>query len=174
MSKSLTDFQMTGYTAVGEAVSTHGLDGALKFYPLTDNLKRFKKLKKCFLGEDMKELNLVCASIVKNMAVLRFEEIKTIDEAKPFIGSILYVSDEDRIKLSKDQYFISDLIGCSVYENGESIGEIEDIYSGYANDCYVVRCEENRFMIPAVKEFILSVDIEKRRVDVKLIEGIRE
>lgn len=165
---------MTDFTAIGEIVSTHGLDGGLKVYPHTDDLERFKKLGRCFIGEDKKEFLAIRAFIKKNMAVVFFEEICSIEEAQKYLKKTLYVADCDRIILEEDRYFIYDLIGCEVYSSGEKIGIIKDVYQGYANDCYEVDEGGKSFLIPAVKEFILNVDIENKKIDVKLIEGMRE
>lgn len=169
MSKSSTDF-----TAIGKAVKTHGLDGGLKIYPLTDNVNRFKKLKSCFIGEEKKELHMIRASVKGNMVIIHFEEIPTIEEAQKYINFFLYVRDEDRVKLPENHYFIHDLIGSEVFYDSEMIGTVCDVYTGLANDCYVVDDGKKQFLIPSVKEFILRVDIANKRIDVKLIEGMRE
>ena len=59
-----------------------------------------------------------------------------------------------------------------VFCDGNSIGKIKDVLDYPGNSVYVVK-GEHEYMIPAVKQFILSTDVDGNRMDVKLIEGMR-
>lgn len=76
---------------------------------------------------------------------------------------------------SDNTYKVSDLVGCSVVtEEGEALGSLVDVLPTGGNDVYIVQNEEKEILIPALKSVVLSVDLEKRLITVKLPEGLRE
>lgn len=77
------------------------------------------------------------------------------------------------VDLNDDEYYIEDLIDMEVFdENDQKIGFIKDVLEYDVNDVYVVQTEDDEIMIPAVKEFILSVNLSENKIKVKLIEGM--
>ena len=68
--------------------------------------------------------------------------------------------------------FAAELIGVEVFCEGKKIGKIKDVLDYPGNSVYIVK-GDHEYMIPAVKEFILSTDMEKNEMQVKLIEGMR-
>ena len=82
---------------------------------------------------------------------------------------------DECLELSEDTYYIFELIGLEVITTeGESIGFIEDVYDLPANDVYVVKEKAREILIPAVKEIVKKVDIEKREIVIEPIEGLLE
>ena len=81
---------------------------------------------------------------------------------------------EDAVSLQKDEYFIADLIGMRVNdENEEELGEITDVLETGANDVYVIRLKDGgELLLPAIKQCILSVDIENAVMKVHVLEGL--
>lgn len=73
------------------------------------------------------------------------------------------VTRENAVKLNKDEYFIADLIGMKVEnEDGSFSGVLKDVIETGANDVYTILCGDGKeVLIPAIKECILSVDLEK-------------
>ncbi|MDX1359341.1 MAG: ribosome maturation factor RimM, partial [Clostridia bacterium] len=75
--------------------------------------------------------------------------------------------------LAEGEYYMEDLIGCSVFESGKFLGKLEDIIETGANDVYSVMDKSGReLLIPALKNVILDVDIEKKSMEVILPEGL--
>jgi 16S rRNA processing protein RimM len=77
-----------------------------------------------------------------------------------------------REDIDDEVIFAAELIGVEVYCEGVKIGKIKDVLDYPGNAVYVVK-GEHAYMIPAVKEFILSTDLEKNEMQVRLIEGMR-
>ncbi len=72
-------------------------------------------------------------------------------------------------------YRVNDLDGCAVVtENGETLGTLKDVYPTGANDVFVVRGEEREYLIPALKDVVLEIDLEARRILVRLPPGLRD
>lgn len=163
------------YTIVGQIINTHGIKGTVKVFPLTSDVNRFKSLKRVYLGERKTELTVSSVSIKGKVILVTFQEYDNINGVSSFVKDYLYVSDDERITLPEDHYFIYELIGCSVLdENDVELGQIVDVLQGFSNDVYVIQGEHHQFMIPSVKEFIRMVDIPARKVIVHLIEGMIE
>jgi len=78
--------------------------------------------------------------------------------------------------LPENHYFISDLVGCRVYDKSETfIGELTDVIQNSANDVYVVTSDTGKeYLIPAVEAFIASVDVVEKIIIVDPIEGMIE
>ena len=84
---------------------------------------------------------------------------------------------QTRIKqMPEDTYLVKDLLGISVIDgNGTPIGTLVDVIQNSAQDLYEIRREDGKtFLLPAVMEFIQKVDLNKRIMVVKLIEGLVE
>lgn len=161
---------------IGEIANTHGIRGEVKVYPTTDDVARFKKLKKCILETKQGEmlLHVESCKFFKQFAILKFKEFNNINEVEQYKHCSLYVEREDAVKCEEDEYYIADLVGCTVYNEDDSeLGELIDVIQTGANDVYVVRMESGKeLMIPAIKECILSVSITERRVKVHLLKGL--
>jgi len=161
---------------VGIISSTHGVHGEVKVFPTTDDVKRFKKLKEVILqnGKDDIILEIVQVKFFKQMVILKFKDYDNINDIEKYKGCSLYVTRENAVKLRKDEYFIADLIDIDIYdENDEKIGVLSDVMETAANDVYVINLTDGReLLLPAIKQCILSVDIEKRRMVIHILEGL--
>jgi ribosomal 30S subunit maturation factor RimM len=92
-----------------------------------------------------------------------------MEAAQALRGSVLELYRED---ISDEVIFADELKGVEVYEDGCFIGKITDVLDYPGNSVYVVN-GEYEYMIPAVKQFVLSTDLDANRMDVKLIQGMR-
>ncbi len=149
------------FLEVGEIVTVHGLKGDLRLYPWCD-LGDIERSIRMYLDENgEQEYRVQYAKPHKNVYLVKLKGIDTPEEARKFIGKILYMNRND-IKLEKGQYFIQDLIGLKVLdgENNE-YGEISDVASTGANDIYCVRSADSKeTWIPAIPQVIDKVDID--------------
>lgn len=169
---------MEDYLQVGVITSTHGVRGEVKVYPTTDDAARYKKLKSVFLdtGTELRELQIAGVKFFKNLVILKFKGIDNINDIEQYKGRSLLVTRDNAVKLEENEYFIADLIGLSVEtENGEALGELQDVLQTGANDIYVVKKEGSpEILIPAIRDCILKVDLDAGCMQVHLLEGLRE
>ena len=163
---------------IGAIATTHGIRGEVKVFPMTDDWKRFKGLKGAILKtrKGQMVLDVESARAQNNMVIVKFKGIDTLNEVETWKGAGLFVKKEDRVPLQQDEYFIADLIGCSVYtEEEELLGFVSDVLQTAANDVIVVKREgKKELLIPSIKDCILKVDTDGRRLDVHLLEGLGE
>ena len=167
---------MEKYLRVGVISSSHGVRGEAKIFPTTDDVQRFKKLKTCILdtGREYKELHIESVKFFKQMVILKFKEITSIDELMPYKGKDLLVTRDQAVKLEENEYFICDLIGLRVVtDEGEDFGVLTDVMQTGANDVYCIRTEEHgEVLIPAIKDCILDVDVEAGKMKIHLLDGL--
>jgi 16S rRNA processing protein RimM len=167
---------MVEYLKIGQIINTHGVKGEVKVYPLTDNIKRFKGLKQVWMEspDGYRVVKIEGLKFVKDFPIMKLEGIITMNDAEKLRDQYIYVDRENAVKLPKDTYFISDLIGIQVFtEDKKSLGTLTDVIPTGANDVYEITPPEGRsFLIPAIGDVVLDVDIEGRRMVIKLLEGL--
>ena len=169
---------MEEFLQVGAIANTHGIAGEVKVFPMTDDIKRFKKLKEVYLdtGKERKLLHVVSCKFVKNQPVLRFKEFSNINEVEMYKRKGLFVTRDQAVPLEKDEYFIADLIGVKVLDEQEQeLGTLEDVIETGANDVYQIRLKDGRqLLLPAIKECVLDVDVEAGRMKIHILDGLLE
>lgn len=165
------------YTIIGKIISTHGIKGEVKVYPLTDNLDRFDYLKTAYIGDKKIKVELERVKYHKNLAILKFREFNDINEIISFKDSFIYVDEEGKVVLPEDHFFIYDLLDSQVFDTKSNlIGTIIDVLQGPSNDVYVIKGIDNHkeYLIPAVKQFIIDVNTLDKKVVIQPIEGMIE
>ncbi len=164
------------YLEIGQIVNTNGLKGLLVVNPFTDDIRRFENLETIYIvyNKQLIEKKITDVKYKKNQVLLKLSGIDTIEEAEKFRECYLKIDRKDAIKLPKDTYFIVDLIGLEVYtvDNG-FLGKIDDIFQTGSNDVYVIKDELGKqILLPAISEVVKKVDIDNKKMIVKLIPGI--
>ena len=161
---------------VGVISSTHGVRGEVKVFPTTDDVKRFKKLKKVILdtGKEQLPLEIEGVKFFKQFVILKFRGIDNINDIEKYKGKRLLVDREHAVKLKKDEYFIADMIGMDVFtEDGELFGALKDVMETGANDVYIIEMSDGKeVLVPAIKQCILDVGMENRKMVIHLLEGL--
>ena len=161
---------------VGVIVSTHGIAGEVKVFPTTDDVNRFKKLKKVQidLGREKLELNIASVKFFKNIVILKFKEFNNINEVGKILKKDILITREQAVPLEENENFICDLIGLKVVtDDGTLLGSLTDVLQTGANDVYIVSTQEGKeILIPAIKQCILKVDLEENIMTVHLLEGL--
>ena len=165
---------MEDYLMVGVIANTHGVRGEVKVYPTTDDVNRFKKLKEIYMGDEKAPLHIQSVKFQKNMVILGFKEYTSLNEVEGLRNKELFVDRAHAVKLQKDEYFISDLIGMKVVtDEGADLGELTDVMTTGANDVYVVKTTDGKeVLLPAIKECVLKVDMNERVMNVHIMEGL--
>ena len=162
------------YLELGQIVSTHGVKGEVRFDPWCDSPEFVKKFKTLYFDADgEKPVKVNSARPHGNIAILMLDGVTTVDEAKALRGTVLYMKRSDA-RLPRGSYFIQELIGCRVIDadNGKIYGEITDVIGTGVNDVYCIKTASGEVLFPAVKEFIVSTDVEAGEVKVRPIKGI--
>ena len=119
---------MTDRLKVGVVTSVHGIKGEVKVFPTTDDSRRFKKLKQVYLdtGKELLSLEIEGVKFFKQMVILKFKGYENPDDVMKFRQKELWIDRKDAVRLSKDEYFIADLIDMEVCDE-----EGKDTVPGY-------------------------------------------
>ncbi len=163
------------FLETGQIVSTHGVKGEVRFNPWCDSpefMKRFKTLY--FDAEGKKAVNVVSCRPHGNIVILKLEGIDTVEEAQKLRNKTLYMNRKDA-KLPKGDWFIQDLIGCTVYDTDNSdiiYGELTDVAQTGANDIWYIEKNGKEYIIPAIKDVVINVDVEDSAVFIRPLRGI--
>ena len=161
---------------VGVISSTHGVRGEVKVFPTTDDVTRFRQLKKVYLdtGREMLPLEIQNVKFFKQFAILKFKGIDNINDIEKYRGKSLMIDRKDAVDLEEDEYFIADMIGMKVCtEDGSEFGTLKDVMETGANDVYIIdSLEHGEVLIPAIRECILDVDMDEERMTIHLMEGL--
>ena len=155
------------YLEAGEIVTTHGVRGEVKVLPWGDSPDFLLDYNRVRI--DGTEYIVQSCRVQKTCNLLKLQGVETMEEAQSLRGKVVEVY---RCDAPEDLIFVAELIGVTVVCDGTVIGKIEDVLDYPGNKVYVVR-GEHEYYIPAVKEFVLSIDMEKEVMDVKIIEGMR-
>lgn len=168
---------------IGRILGPQGVRGELKILALTDLPERFLSMEKMRVFSDegvfRRELTLLSARRVehKGLIVAETEEISSRSEAEGLVGNYIEIEPEERYPLEEGEFWIDDLIGMAAVngESGETLGTLRDVVSAGEQDIYIIRDENGKdHYIPAVKEFITEVNLEKRKISIALMEGLWE
>ena len=149
----------------GEIVTTHGVRGEVKILTWLDAPEMLCEFERCRI--DGKEYKMESCRVQKTCNLLKLQGVDSMEAAQAMRGKILQLYRED---ISDDVIFGDELIGVEVFSEGKKIGAITEVLDYPGNSVYVI--DKGAYMIPAVKEFILSTDIDKNEMRVKLIEGM--
>ncbi len=155
------------FIEAGEIVTTHGVRGEVKVLSWLDSPELLTEFNRCRI--DGREFAMDAVRVQKTCNLVKLRGIDTVEQAQSLRGKTLEIYRED---VDPEVIFAGDLVGVEVFAQGESIGRIAQVLDYPGNAVYVVK-GAFEYMIPAVKQFILSTDLEGNRMEVKLLEGMR-
>ena len=155
------------FIEAGEIVTTHGVKGEVKVLPWMDGPEILCEFDRCRIAG--KEYEIVSCRIQKSCNLVKLSGVDTMEAAQAMRGKVIELYRED---IDDEVIFAAELIGVEVYADGTLLGKITDVLDYPGNSVYVVN-GEHEYMIPAVKQFILSTDLETNTMQVKIIEGMR-
>ena len=154
------------YIEAGEIVTTHGVRGEVKVLSWLDSPEMLCEFDRCRISGRGYIMDAVRVQKTCNLVKLR--GVDTMEDAQKLRGKTMELYRED---ISDNLIFASELVDVEVYADGACIGKIKEVLDYPGNSVYVVQ-GEREYLIPAVKEFILSTDLEKNQMQVKLLKGM--
>ena len=155
------------FIEAGEIVTTHGVKGEMKVLPWVDGPEILCEFDRCRISG--KEYTIESCRIQKSCNLLKLTGIDTVEAAQAMRSKTLELYRED---IDDEVIFAAELMGVEVFCEGKKLGVITDVLDYPGNSVYVVK-GQYEYMIPAVKQFILSTDLDKNEMQVSIIEGMR-
>ena len=155
------------FLEAGEIVTTHGVRGEMKIYPWSDGPEFLLDFKRVVIDKIVYDVE--SCRVQKTCNLLKLRGVDTVEEAQKLRGRTVEVFREDA---PEDLIFVSELIGMTVIADGVEIGKITEVLDYPGNKVYVIE-GEHQYMVPAVKQFVLSTDMDNNIMKIHLIEGMR-
>lgn len=149
-----------------------GARGQRREFELRDARKERRELELGDARQERRELELEDHWFHKGQVVLKFKGVDSIDDAETLVGTEIQVLRSERAGLEGDTVYVSDLIGCAVYDSGRQIGRIEDVQFGAGEAPLLVIQGEKEYLVPFAGEYLEKVVLEQKRVEMKLPEGM--
>jgi 16S rRNA processing protein RimM len=163
---------------VARVLKTQGRRGEVAVEVHSDVPERFVEgLKLLALAEDgsRRELQIEAAWPHKGHLVLKFADVDSISEAETLSGCELQLPRNQRAQLESGWTYVSDLIGCAVFNGDQQIGEIEDVRFGAGEaPLLIVKAGSKEYEIPFTEAYLTSTDVDRKKICMKLPEGMLE
>ena len=164
------------YVKLGTIIGSFSLDGTLKVMSTTDfAMERYQEGNTIYLlNKDKDYIPLTVVSFRMNGKIdfVKVEEIVTKEEAESYKGCDLLINKEEAT-LPKGFYHFADLEGCKVLlEDKSEIGTVKKVEEYPAQATLRVKGKDKEILIPFVDAFIIKVDIKKKEIIVRVIEGM--
>jgi len=171
--------EFTGVT-LARILRPRGLRGEVASEILTDFPERLPKLREVWLAGGHSEPRRVAVERCwlspgrGGQAIFHFAGVNSIEEAEPLRGLEVQVPFEQRAQLLPGSYFVGDLIGCEVWEAGGTtpLGSVNDVQFPGGAPLLAVDTSEGEVLVPLAAEFCVRIDVNAKRIDVKLPEGL--
>lgn len=165
---------MKQYLEIGKVNNTHGIKGEIKMAMWCDGIDYIKQLKTVYLDDEGKKpLTIISARQQKNVAIIKFAEIYTVEEAENLKNKVIYCNRDDA-SIDEDAHYLADIIGCYVVDidTEEEYGKIVDILNYGASDIYDVESWGKHTLIPAIPDVIKEINTEYQVVRIKPMKGL--
>ena len=169
---------MENLVNIGTIVGTHHLRGSDKITTIFENIELIENERVLLEKNDKKKL-----LVVKNVkrlndkkAILDFEGIENIDAAKELNGYKVKIRRDLLPERNEDDFYVKDLFGIEVFSENEKIGEIIDVMETAAHNILIIEDinTKKEIMVPLIDEFVTKIDFPNNRIEVSLIDGMRE
>lgn len=161
---------------ISRVLGSHGVKGEIKSLALTNVLENFEGLERIYLveGDKEREFEVEWVRLHGQAVLFKLKGIETREEARRLKGGLIEVPKEELAPLGPGEYYWFQLIGLDVFtEEGKHLGVLEEIMDTSGHDVYMVRKEGDEILLPATHEVIREVSLERRRMIVHLLEGLR-
>jgi 16S rRNA processing protein RimM len=162
---------------IATITSVSGKKGAVKIISHSDYPERFFNLSKVYVdfSNEKKLFFVEKVKQHKNLVTLKFKNFNSDQDSAILVGKEIFVDEDNLVRLPDNHFFIHDLIGSRVIQNGKELGVIKDVLQYPANDVYVVEdCAGKEILLPAIHGFIESFDNANKILKLKPGEDLYE
>ena len=167
---------MKEYITVGTITQPFGIKGETKVYPDVDDPAYFKKLKNVYFEKNgsYEEIGIESVRMALPLVIIKFRGIDTPEDIRKYRQTDLYVMRKDAPPLEEGEHYYADLLGIEVTDDtGVFRGKLTDIIETGANDVYEITSDDGKtFLLPAIKQCILDVDVEACTMKIHILEGL--
>lgn len=179
--KTLPPEEFSGVT-LARILRPRGLRGEVAAEILTDFPERLPKLRDVWLAgggsapQSYRVQSCWISTSRGGRAIFHFAGVDTVSAAESLRGLEIQVPIEERTSLAAGSYYVSDLVGCEVWEAGASsrLGLVRDVEFPGGAAVLAIETSEGEVLVPLAAEFCRQIDVKAKRIDVTLPEGLRD
>ncbi len=157
-----------------------GIKGEVSAQILTDFPERLLKLREVYLSSgqgEPRKARLRRAWLHGDRVIFHFEGCDSMNDAEKFRGLEVQLPLSERLPLEKGRYYVSDLVGCSVFERAAPetpLGVVREVEFGSGTPLLAVDTPSGELLIPLAEDICTLIDTAARRIEVVLPEGLRD
>ena len=169
---------MTGNDLVllGKVVGTHGIRGQLRVAPFSGEFDTLLAVPSIILKGPQGEMDsfaVAAATVHGKKLLVTLKGFANINQVLHLVGRELYVQRAQLPPLEEDEYYWHDLIGLRVVtDTGRQLGRLAAIMETGSNDVYVVREGDREYLIPALADIVVKIDLAVGVMTVSPPEGL--
>jgi 16S rRNA processing protein RimM len=160
-----------GLLIAGEIGKPHGLTGEVYVVPISDDPQRFQPGAR-LIHDDGRELSIAAVRTHGTRLLVQFEGVDDRTAAESLRGTLFVGRDQLR-SLGDDEYWSHELTGCEVQlPDGQRVGEVTDIVPAPAQDLLQIDTAAGNRLVPLVKEIVIEVDLDARKIVIAPPDGL--
>ena len=162
-------------TIIGRITRPVGVRGEVKAYSESHHPDRLFGLKAITvrIRDGYRKLDVLDTRQVNGQIRLLLKGIESPEEASILTGCEIVVSGDERPDMLEDEYYVDDLIGCrAVADDNTELGIIREVLAQAHHDLWVIDGPIGEVLVPAVKEYIIDVDLHRHMVVIRRVEGL--
>ncbi len=173
----MTTHRQDGFITVGGVAKPHGIRGEFCIKSYADSPLLFKRVASLFLkkgNNPPKSITVKSCREHKGLVLLTCAGVDDRDKAEALRGYEVLIREADLPELDQGEHYIVDMLGCQVQlEDGTVIGVLEQFYENAEQDTWVIMTDDKKeFLLPAVPEFVLDVDLDEEVIVIAPPEGL--
>lgn len=160
---------------LGYIIKPHGLKGDVLVFLDVDVPENYENLESVLVrdGDQLVPFFIDSINISADKAIVKFNEVDSIDLAQNLKSSELYLPLDLLPKLPNDQFYFHEIIGFNVIDQVlGTLGKIKDVYSTSGQDLIAMNYKNAEVLIPMQDDILISVDKSKKEVEVNLPDGL--
>lgn len=162
------------YLLIGKLQKSHGVHGEISMRVITDFPERIRRGKRIYIGSEFSPHRVTRTRWKHELLLLTLEGYDSPEAVRDLVGQDVFTSVKDLPVLPEGRYYHHQLIGMHVWEGDEDLGVLGAIMETGANDVYIIdQPDGTELLVPAIPEVILKIDLELKRIQVRLLEGLR-
>ncbi len=165
---------MKKYLETGKIVGTHGVKGMVRVQAWCDSPDFLKQFKHIYTDSDgVNKWTLTSVNPHGNIVLMALKGIDSIEKAEALRNKTIFIDRKD-VKLPEGRYFIDDLVGCTVYDadSNSVLGTLTDVSQTGANDVWHITKADKEYLVPAIDEVIVKVNVEEETLIIRPLKGI--
>lgn len=161
------------FLEIGKFVGTHGVRGMVRIQPWSDDGAFLTQFKKFYLENGKTKIEMSKIAPHGNVVIAQIKGVDTIEDAEKLREKVLYIKRDDA-RLPEGRYFISEIIGAKVFDADTNalLGTLADVSPTGANDVWHIKNGDKEYLVPAIPDVIVSVDINTDTVVIRPLKGI--